>query len=258
MNPSTAKNPANSAGTAAFAAGSGSLTTSTSLNRNPLVLLHLGSHAMKNLLLLVAAGLAIFSESSGRLPAEAPPPPAAAESDAPLRIALIDVSKLFKESSRFKERVEEMKKEVTEAENKMKQQNSVIAASEEQLKNTEKGTNAYSDLEEKITMSKTALTMDIQKQRKDFIKKESSLYATFYQEFEGEVHAYAREKRLNLVLRFTSDEMKIDLPDSVMTYINRPIVWHDQKLDITPEILKRIEAKAKKSEKTKKNEAPEK
>ena len=40
-----------------------------------------------------------------------------------------------------------------------------------------------------------------------------------------------------MVLRFNGDPVDVDKPDSVLSYINKPVVWYDKSRDITPIIL---------------------
>jgi len=39
-------------------------------------------------------------------------------------------------------------------------------------------------------------------------------------------------------LRFNGEAVDVDRPDSVLTYINKPVVWYDRELDITEHILR--------------------
>jgi Skp family chaperone for outer membrane proteins len=180
----------------------------------------------------------------GRLSAKDAPAPVAEYT----RIALIDVAKIYKGLPAFKEQMEALKTAVTEEEKNVKEQAALVAASEAKLKNATEGTTEYDDLQKSIAKSKAEITENIKGRRAYFVNRESDLYGSLYKDIEREVAAYAQENRIDLVLRFTGDEMKTDDPQSVMAYLNRPVIWHSQSLDISAEIVKRLEAKAKKSE----------
>jgi hypothetical protein len=53
-----------------------------------------------------------------------------------------------------------------------------------------------------------------------------------------------------MVLRFADDPVDSNKPESILAAINRPIIWYDKKLDMTPAILKVFEEKEKNLEKT--------
>ena len=40
-----------------------------------------------------------------------------------------------------------------------------------------------------------------------------------------------------MVLRFNGEQVDVQRPDSVLNFINRPVVWYDPGLDITEFIL---------------------
>jgi Skp family chaperone for outer membrane proteins len=199
----------------------------------------------KSSLLLLAPGLLVFAcWALGRLSAREAPAPAFGYS----RIALLDLAKIYKELPALKEQMEAIKSAVSDEEKSVKDQAALIAASEEKLKNTTEGTTEYDDLQKSIAKSKTELAENVNGRRAYFYQREAEIYAAVYRDVEQETAAYAREKQIALVLRFSGDEMKTDDPRSVMTFINRPVIWHDTQLDITPEILKRLKTKPKKKE----------
>jgi hypothetical protein len=40
-----------------------------------------------------------------------------------------------------------------------------------------------------------------------------------------------------MVMRFNGDPVDVDKPDSVLSFINKPVVYYDKSRDITPIIL---------------------
>ena len=63
------------------------------------------------------------------------------------RIALLDVSRIFKNHQRFKSRMEEMKADVERAEANVKKESEEIVKQTEDLKMYQKGTREYKDAE---------------------------------------------------------------------------------------------------------------
>ena len=87
------------------------------------------------------------------------------------------------------------------------------------------------------------LETEIQLQGQDFLKREAALYNSKYQEIEKTVAEYAQEQQIDMVLRFIGDPVDEKNPNSVLSNINKPIVWHGDKLDITPAILQKLSEK---------------
>jgi Skp family chaperone for outer membrane proteins len=155
----------------------------------------------------------------------------------PPNIALLDVSYIFKNHPRFKGLMEEMKADVDRAESDVNKERDAIRKLMVQLDSFHKGSPDYKAMEEEIARREADLTVKVQLQRKDFLTREAKIYNTVYQEIEQEVNYYCSNKGIDMVLRFNGDPVDVDKPDSVLSYINKPVVWYDKSRDITPIIL---------------------
>ena len=154
------------------------------------------------------------------------------------KVALLDVNKLFKENAAFKEEMDKLKKNADEMDKKMKDEDAALKASAEKLQKMTVGTPEYAELEESIAREKTSLTLKIQTQRREFLQREANMYRLTFQKISAEVEKYAREHQIDLVLRFMNEPVDANNPESILGGINKPVVYHDEKLDITPAILK--------------------
>jgi Skp family chaperone for outer membrane proteins len=173
------------------------------------------------------------------------------------KIAILNVNKVFKEHSSFKEEMAKLKKEADEMDKNMKEQQAAIQLMENELKDKTIGSQEYMELQGRIAKSRTDWTIDVQNQRGLFIQREANLYRLTYLEIEGIIEKYSREHQFDMVLRIQTDAMDSNKPDSILSYINKPIVWHNGKMDITPAILQLIAEKHKQSPKEEKT-APQK
>jgi Skp family chaperone for outer membrane proteins len=169
-------------------------------------------------------------------------PPAAAP-NVP-NIALLDVSAVFKNHSRFKAMMEQMKADVQQAETHVKQDQEAIRKLAEQLQQYRKGTPEYQQLSEAITKRKADLTVKVQLQKDDFLQREAKIYHNVYHEVQQEVDYVAAAHGISVVLRFSGDAVDPAKPETVIRGINRPVVWYAKNLDITPVILERLNARA--------------
>ena len=157
------------------------------------------------------------------------------------RIALLDVSSIFKAHARFKLQMEEMKRDVQAAENKVRQERDEInKLATEALPNFQKGTQQYSEMEEQLANRQAKLAVDVQRQKNDFLQREAMIYHNVYQEIWQATDYFCRQNGIDIVLRFNGEPVDVQRPDSVLTFINKPVVWYDPGLDITPAILRDV------------------
>jgi Skp family chaperone for outer membrane proteins len=163
--------------------------------------------------------------------------PLAPQAGGGTNIALLDVSYIFKNHPRFKSMMYEMKADVDGAESKVTKERDTIRKLVEQLDSYHKGSPDYNAMEKEIAQKQADLTVQVQLQRNEFLAREAKIYFTVYKEIEQEVDYYCQNKGIDLVLRFNGDPADVDKPDSVLSFINKPVVYYDKSRDITKPIL---------------------
>jgi outer membrane protein len=157
------------------------------------------------------------------------------------RLALIDVTRIFKTHTRFKQMMEEMKRDVQAAENRVKAERDAInKLMQEGLPSLNKGTQQYAEMEEQIANRQAKLAVDVNRQKSEFLQRESMIYHTVYQEILQATDYFCKQRGIDMVLRFNGEQVDVQRPDSVLTFINRPVVWYDPGLDITDFILQDV------------------
>jgi outer membrane protein len=167
-------------------------------------------------------------------------PPVTGQAGPAPNIALLDVSYIFKNHPRFKSMMDEMKADVDRAESDVNKERDTLRKLVEQMESYRKGTPEYKGLEEEIAKREADLSVRVQLQRKDFLARESKIYFTVYKEIEQEVNYYCTNKGIDMVLRFNGDPVDVDKPDSVLSFINKPVVYYDKGRDITYPILESL------------------
>ena len=155
-------------------------------------------------------------------------------------VALVDISYIFKKHLRFKAKMEQMKADVVRAEEDVKTQRTMIIRLAEQLRELRSGTPDYKSLDEEITKRQADLSVRVNLQKKEFLQNEAKIYHDTYQEVLYEVDHFAKANGIAMVLRFNGDPVDIDEPQSVLTHINKPVVWYSQDRDITKVVLDKL------------------
>jgi Skp family chaperone for outer membrane proteins len=157
------------------------------------------------------------------------------------RLALLDVSKIFKTHPRFKLQMDEMKRDIQAAEQKVKGEREELAKGfNEGLATFTKGTQQYAEMEEQLANRQAKLQVDIQRTKVDFVQREAMIYHNVYQEIWQATDYFCRQNAIDMVLKFNADAVDVQRPDTVIAFINRPVVWYDPGLDITDAILRDV------------------
>ena len=187
-----------------------------------------------HLLAVLAATFLTIALATSRAPAQATtgyrPAPAAPT------IGLLDVSYIFKNHPRFKANMTEMQNDLRQAETNFKAERDEIQRLAQQLKQFE-GTRDQKALEEDLVRRQTNLAAQIQLQKKEFYQREAKIYHNAYQEILQVVAYYCQTNNISMVLRFDGDPVKVENPEDVLRFINRPVVFHQRQQDITQVVL---------------------
>jgi Skp family chaperone for outer membrane proteins len=161
-------------------------------------------------------------------------------------VAIIDLSFIFKNHNRFKSMTEDMRHAVEAADTNLKQQRSRIEALEKQKNETElrKDSPEYKQLEADITRLKIDLNAQIALQKKEFVEREAKIYYIVYQEVLDSVQYFSQQNRISLVLRFNGDPVTEADPQEILKQLNKSVVYYDKTIDITPYILRDLNARS--------------
>jgi Skp family chaperone for outer membrane proteins len=164
------------------------------------------------------------------------PPMAAQSAIPPTRTAVLDVPYIFKNHVRFKMMMEDLKRQVQQAEEQFKAERQQVTKMAEELQQYNKGTDKYKELEEKITDLQTRLTISVNRQKTAFLQQEARNYYTVYQEICQATDYFCQQYGIDLVIKFNREKINPDNPDSVLSGINQLVVHH-RGLDISDQIL---------------------
>lgn len=189
---------------------------------------------------VLAAVLSCMTLSGSDAAAQSPVRPAMGPQPTPSAIALLDVSYIFKKHARLKALMDEMKKDVEAAEAWVNNERNAQIKLLEQLKQYRQGSQEFKSLEETIAKRRADLAIKIQQQKRDFLHREAKIYHNVYLEIQQEVNYYCQARGTALVLRFSREAPDVERPDSVLSYINKPVITYSKDLDITDLILSQL------------------
>lgn len=186
----------------------------------------------------VASAQTAYRPPSNHYPAARPP--VAAARPAAGNIAVLDMTRVFKENVRFKALQEAMKADVQKIDASLKGENDTIRKMAEDLRDFKLGSPDYMNLDARITNRKAQLQANVQLRKKQLMLREADMFHSVYTEVSREVEAIANSRGLLMVVQYTKSKNDPNRPDSVMQDLNKQVVWHSKSIDITDEVIARV------------------
>lgn len=178
--------------------------------------------------------------------ASAPVAPAAApQGPAPsgTSVAVIDVAHIFKNHVRFNASMNDMKRDIDAFDAAMREESLKLQKKVEVMQSFAPSSNEFKKADEELAHLKSDFQIRVQAKKREFLEQEARVYYGIYREVEDAVASFAQRNRIGLVLRYTGDEMKPDDRASVLSGVNKPVVYQ-QNLDITQHVLNHLNAGA--------------
>jgi len=194
------------------------------------------------LLIVIAAGLLIAGLAVYTAVAQPGRQPAAPQMGAPA-IAFVDVGFVFKNHVGLQSQKAGLQAQMERAAAGVKQQQEAIRKLKADLQGMSQGSQEYKELEEHIAKQMADIEIQFRMQQKEFASRESKMYFTVYEEVAQEVGYVASQNGFSAVMFVDGDKPDGNRLQQVQMYVNKQLVWHDSRFDITPEIVRRLEAK---------------
>jgi Skp family chaperone for outer membrane proteins len=159
-------------------------------------------------------------------------------------LAVVDVAYIFKNHARFKQQMDMMKQKVDAAETELKRDQEDYKRMADQLKSFQPGSPDYKKTEDDMLKKQGDLNLKVSLQKKDFMEQEGRIYFTVSKEIDDAVKQIAAKNNISLVLRFNGDPVDPVDRNDILRGINKPIVYYDPRMDITPYVLQDLNRSA--------------
>ncbi len=165
------------------------------------------------------------------------PGTASAQDLQPHRVAVVDVAFIFKNYAGIKRQVANVEKNLKDYESTLKSKRDELKQAAEQLKTFKVGTPDYAAQEERVAGLESKLRLEMARKRKELADAEAQIYFDNYQHISEAVEKLASHYRVNLVLRYNSENMDLEKGESVIRGVMKNIVYHDAELDMTKAVV---------------------
>ena len=157
------------------------------------------------------------------------------------RIAVVDVAYIFKNHPGIKAQVEKVEAELKAYDGELQAKREELKQAAEQLKAFKVGSAEYAAQEERVASMESKLRLDMQRKRKELADAEARIYFENYQLISTGVKFLANHYKINLVLRYNSEDMSMENSDSVIRGVMKNIVYHDEALDMTKGVMQYLD-----------------
>lgn len=165
----------------------------------------------------------------------------AQEAATPHRVAVVDVAYIFKNHAGIKAQVAKVENDLKNYDAELKTKREALKTAAEQLKQYKVGSPDYAAQEEKVAAMESKLRLDMARKRKELADAEAKIYFENYQQIAEGVKFLAQHYKINLVLRYNSEDMDLDKGDSVIRGVMKNIVYHDEALDMTKGVMQYLD-----------------
>lgn len=159
-------------------------------------------------------------------------------------VALLDVGRILDESSRMKATKQALQADVQNTDAAFGKEQDAIRKLQEGLGQLRQGSVEYKQLEEQIAKRISDLQVNAKLKRKELGERQSQALYTAYKEIEQEVQSIASERGIVMVLRIASGDVPQENLEAVYAYAGKNVVWFNRGLDITDEVLSRLERRS--------------
>jgi len=153
------------------------------------------------------------------------------------RVAVVDVAYIFKTHAGIRAEVAKVEQDLKAFDVTVKSKQTELKAAAEQLKTFKVGSPEYAAQEQQVALMESKLRIDMASKRRQLADTEARIYFQNYKRITDGVKFMANHYKINLVLRYNSDQMDLEKPDTVIRGVMKNIVYHDEDLDMTKAIM---------------------
>lgn len=157
------------------------------------------------------------------------------------RVAVVDVAYIFKNHPGIKAQVSKVENDLKAYDSQLQTKREELKQAAERLKTFKVNSPEYAAQEEQVASMESKLRLDMARKRKELADAEASIYFENYKLIANGVKFLAQHYKINLVLRYNSEDMDLAKGDSVIRGVMKNIVYHDDSLDMTKGVMQYLD-----------------
>jgi Skp family chaperone for outer membrane proteins len=165
-------------------------------------------------------------------------PAAVADDDQPHRIGVVDIDYIFEKYKKVQVEMDDIKNEIQETENKLKQMQREGQEKYEEWKALKDGTPEKKAKEEKLTQMQALFDAKRKSFQNELKREQAKLQLTIYQEIQDAVKVVANHNSITLVVKISRSELgSTSDPARTQAMMGQPCIFHRKQDDMTETVL---------------------
>jgi Skp family chaperone for outer membrane proteins len=160
-------------------------------------------------------------------------------------IAVLNVERVLKSYQPLQDRLTTLRHEVQELDKNVQLRQAESETVQHQLRKAPPNSPEFEKLQVQLSRLQTELRLFVERERRTLQKKEADAYVVGYREMEEEVKKHCRQQGIKLVIRQTEGSLTDERVEEVLKAVNRPVVYGDDEIDITDEIVQALKERTK-------------
>ena len=157
------------------------------------------------------------------------------------RIAVVDVAKIFKEHQAIRDQVTKVENDLKTFDEELKRKREELKQAAARLKELKIGSPNYAQQEELVASMESKLRLDMARKRKELADAEARIYFDNYKRIAAGVKFLAEHYKIDLVIRYNSEDMDLAQGDTVIRGVMKSVVYHSPDLDMTTGVMQYLD-----------------
>ena len=165
--------------------------------------------------------------------------------NAQTKVAIVDVGAIFKQHTSFAVALEALKGQADGFKAEALKAQQSLAQGAQVLQDLKPDSDDFRAKQTELAQKAAALQVEQNGLMQKLMEKEAMLHYEAYQQVNELISNYCDARGIQLVLRYSNQEMDLAQPGSVMQRVNSSVVYHDANYDITQAIVGQLSVAAK-------------
>ena len=161
------------------------------------------------------------------------------------KVAIVDVGAIFKQHTSFAAALEALKNQADGFKAEALKAQQSLAQRAKVLQTLLPDSDDFRAKQTELAQKAAALQVEQNGVMQKLMEKEAMLHHETYQQVNELISKYCDARGIQLVLRYSNQEMDLAKPGSVMQRVNSSVVYHNPNYDITQAIVGQLSVAAK-------------
>ena len=161
------------------------------------------------------------------------------------KVAIVDVGAIFKQHTSFAAALEALKNQADGFKAEALKAQQSLAQRAKVLQTLLPDSDDFRAKQTELAQKAAALQVEQNGVMQKLMEKEAMLHHETYQQVNELISKYCDARGIQLVLRYSNQEMDLAQPGSVMQRVNSSVIYHNPDYDITQAIVGQLSVAAK-------------